>query len=374
MQACPKQCIAMAADAEGFLYPRIDETRCVSCGCCEKVCPVLTQSETPQTGKPSAYAAYCTDEAIRMASSSGGVFTVLAQQILAQGGVVFGAAFDADWSVRHIAVETTADLSRLRGSKYLQSHTDNTYTEAKQFLRQGRTVLYTGTPCEIEGLKNFLGRSYEKLITQDVICHGVPSQKLWKKYISYQEKCAGASARQMFFRSKKYGWKTYALSLSFHNDKTYVQSFQKDWYMQMFTQNVCLRPSCYNCCFKKLNRVSDLTLADFWGCETVCPELDDDKGLSLVLVHSEKGQLLLEHCMEQLKWKSVDVDKALQGNAAMTQSCKNPPQREMFMRNLEAMDFQTLAKTYLKKPTMIENMYQSLPRNVQLKLKALLRR
>ena len=324
-QACPKQCIAMRADAEGFLYPVIDQEICIDCGRCERVCPILHPTAEPENKAPQAYAAYNKDEQVRLQSSSGGVFTLLGEEILAQGGVVFGAALTQGCrKVRHIAVEDKKGLALLRGSKYLQSEIGNTFCEAQDALKKGRKVLFSGTPCEIEGLKSFLGKEYENLICVDLVCHGAPSQKVWEKYVSYQENRASAPAQRALFRYKKYGWKRYSILLEHSNNTAYEQIFSKDLFMQMFLQNLCLRPSCYSCAFKKVNRVSDITLADFWGCEQVCPDLNDDKGLSLILVHSVKGKALFEKIGSKLCSRAVDCAEAVKQNPSFTQSVKEP--------------------------------------------------
>ena len=186
---CPVNCIKMKADNEGFWYPEIMIQECVRCGMCEKVCPIL--NKTSKTGKTETLGILAKDDNIRKNSSSGGVFSLIAQHILEQGGIVFGASFDENMMVHHIGVESSEGLEKLRGSKYLQSNTENTYTEAQEELKKGRLVLYSGTACQIEALKNVLGREYENLITIDILCHGVPSPKLWKKYLDYQEKQAG---------------------------------------------------------------------------------------------------------------------------------------------------------------------------------------
>lgn len=197
-QACPKGCITMQADGEGFLYPVIDENTCIACGACEHVCPIKNTSPEP-TGEPDAYAAYSKNTEQRLESSSGGVFSLLAEEILQNSGVVFGAAMSEDCrKAQHIAVERQEDLWKLRGSKYLQSEIGSTYRQAENALKQGRRVLFSGTPCEIEGLHRYLRREYENLLCVDLICHGVPSAKLWEKYVSYRENCAGAAAQRTF--------------------------------------------------------------------------------------------------------------------------------------------------------------------------------
>ncbi len=348
-QVCPKHCITMQADDEGFLYPQIDQEKCAHCGLCEKSCPVLNV-QPEEEGKPKAYAAYSKNEDQRQCSSSGGIFSLLAEQILNAGGVVIGAEMAEDCrSVRHVAIESKDELYRLQGSKYQQSQTGMIYARAKQYLTEGRQVLFSGTPCQVEGLKSYLKKGDANLLCVDLICHGAPSPKLWAKYVDYREKRAGAQVRRTFFRHKKYGWKAYAVLLEFSNNTVYEQTLQTDSYMQMFLQNICLRPSCYQCQFKKMHRVSDITLADFWGCQSVCPEMDDDKGLSAVMVHSEKGQKAINALQDQAVWKQVDVEQVVAGNSSMVKSCEKPPMRDAFMQEMDGISMRRLGKKYLKR-------------------------
>lgn len=350
-QICPKHCITMRADAEGFLYPQVDATACIHCGACEKVCPVLQSSPEPKDKLPKAYAAINLDEKIRAQSSSGGVFSLLAEQTISKGGVVFGAAMSENQhKVCHIAVETLEELAALRGSKYLQSELETTYLQAREALQSGREVLFSGTPCQIEGLQSFLQKDYPNLFCVDVICHGVPSPLVWDTYLAEQETCAGAPARRTFFRHKKYGWKTFALLLEFTNNKAYERVISDDAFMQAFLCNACLRPSCHNCHFKKLNRVSDITLADYWGIQNQYPDMDDDKGTSLVLVHSEKGQRRMDSLRGQLRLQEVPVAQALKPNPAMTQSAKPHKRRQEFFEHLGTMPFDKLVARYCRKP------------------------
>lgn len=372
-QACPKNCITMEVDGEGFLYPNIDKDKCIDCHICEQSCPVINSKQDNAKCEPKAFAAYCKDEVIREASSSGGIFTLLSEEILCHGGVVFGAAFDDDGLACHIAVDKPEDLHKLRGSKYLQSRTENTYSEAKAVLESGRPVLYSGTPCQIEGLRAFLKKEYDNLYTQDLICHGCPSPKLWKKYLTYRENCAGAPAQRMFFRHKKNGWKTYSLSLSFDNDKEYVQVLSKDLYMQMFLQNICLRPSCYQCSFKKLNRVSDITLADFWSCDKYAPEMDDNKGCSAVVVYSEKGERLIKQIQPQIISKEITISQVLDGNPSMIKACDKPRRRDAFMNSLDTMEIPELAEKYLIKPSFKTKLGKHIPDGIKKHIKRALR-
>lgn len=374
-QACPKRCITMRSDEEGFVYPQVETEKCVGCGICEKVCPVLRAVPEPD-GEPQAYAAYNKNETERLESSSGGIFTLLAKAVLKRGGVVFGAAMAEDCrTVYHLAVESENELYRLRGSKYLQSTIGTAYQEAERCLKAGRDVLFSGTPCEIEGLRSYLRREYENLLCVDVICHGVPSPKLWEKYVRYREDRAGSAARRTFFRHKKYGWKTYAVLFEFSNNTAYEQILSKDLFLQMFLQDLCLRPSCYACAFKKKNRLSDITLADFWGCGDVCPELDDDKGLSLVLVHSARGKRMMSALNGEMVCQSVEPNQALWGgNPSLIKSCPEPEKRSAFMRQLDELDIPELAGKYLTKPTVMQKIMRLVPAGVKKPLKILFRK
>lgn len=327
-QICPKQCIAMMPDSEGFCYPKINETICVKCGLCEKVCPML-KSQNMQ-GQVHALAAYCKEDKIRLASSSGGIFSLLAEEILEEGGVVFGAAFDGQMMVHHVAVESVRDLERLRGSKYLQSRIENSYADVKAYLAADRKVLFSGTACQIAGLLHFLGRPYEKLWTVDVLCHGVPTPTLWKNYLSEQNRAFKMPVRQISFRDKSQGWKKYQMAWKVEGGEIYRQPASRNPYMRLFLSNICLRPSCYDCHFKGFPRVSDLTLGDCWGVEQHSPEMDDDKGTSVVIVNTEKGNTLREKIAGRCVWKEEKLDVLLPPTADSRKSVQPHPNRRRF--------------------------------------------
>ena len=363
-QACPKKCIKMAEDKEGFLYPSIDHSFCVGCGLCDQSCPVtghnITTSETEkrivsannnQTRHSGVYVAYSENMDIRMASSSGGAFSSLAQCVLNKKGVVFGAAFDKDWSVHHIEVTSDENLERIRESKYLQSRIDNTYQRAKYYLDMGRVVLFSGTGCQIAGLKGYLGKEYDNLVTIDVLCHGVPSPKVWNAYIKEKEQSFGASINNIHFRNKKKGWKKYSLFLGFENGKQYYRFFAKDPYMILFLDNLSLRPSCYNCKFKTVFSKADLSLGDCWGIKKWKPELDDDKGISVVLVHTEKGEALLGEVKNNLLMQTVELEKVWQPMLSKSVK-KNPKRSAFFNRFLEGESIEKLSRIS-KKPFIV---------------------
>ena len=352
-QSCPKSCIVMPPDEEGFLYPVVDAATCVNCGLCERVCPVLNSTEQIKDTVPVAYAAYNLDEKVRLESSSGGIFTLLAEDVLEKNGVVYGAAMVGS-VVKHIRVDNCEALYALRGSKYVQSDIGQTYLQAKKDLEEDRTVLYTGTPCQIEGLKAFLQKEYDNLICMDMICHGVPSPMIWSKYVAFREKKAESPMLRMSFRHKHYGWKTYAVAFEFSNATAYVCKHRYDPFMRAFLNDMCLRPSCYHCAFKKVNRVSDITVADFWGIAGLCEDMDDDKGTSLVLVHSDKGEEIFSKINQQLQCRAVEFEKAIKGNPAMIHSAKQPENRELFMRESQSASFSAVVKKYTKNPFNIK--------------------
>ncbi len=343
---CPKNCITMKTDKEGFWYPCIDEENCINCGLCEKVCPVLKEYKGNPKGK--AYACINKNEEIRMKSSSGGGFTLIAENVIARGGVVFGAAFDDGFAVRHIAVEKTEELEKLRGSKYLQSYIGDSYKLAKSFLENGRLVLFSGTPCQISGLKAYLGKEYDNLIMQDIICHGAPSPKVWQKYVDFRRKSAKAQTQKVEFRNKRYGWYGFSVLFEFENGEDYIKSFSNDPYMKAFLANLCLRPSCYDCHSKSLERESDITLADFWGVKGVLPEMDDDKGTSLILVNSQKGEKLFEEIKPEMAYKEVDVDIVARYNPAVCKSVAYNKNRSRFLKEVLKKDFEKMVEKYTK--------------------------
>lgn len=344
-QICPGHCISMEADSEGFLYPQIQQERCIDCGLCETVCPVL-KAEVDSGKIPEAYAAYNRDETVRQNSSSGGVFSLVAEKVLADGGAVYGAAWEGR-AVRHIRISSREELHLLRGSKYVQSQIGDTYVQTRKDLKAGILVLYTGTPCQIEGLLRFLGKSPENLICMDVICHGVPSPMVWETYCDFREKKAGAEITSVSFREKRYGWKQYSVKMAFGNGKQYHCKHREDPYMRTFLHDFSLRPSCYQCRFRKYDHCSDLTVADFWGSQQVCPELDDDKGMSLVLANSGKGRQILEQLNEGMCLCPVDFDSAVRSNPAIKKSPEKPENRDRFLQEIQEGMFAEVAARYV---------------------------
>ena len=341
--ACPEQCIQMAADAEGFLRPKIDSSQCVVCGTCQNVCPVLHPKANSH--ETVAYAAVHKDDAIRLESTSGGVFSLLCQWVLDHGGIVFGAAYADDFSVAHGCVEKASDLSKLRTAKYAQSAIGDSYRRAKTFLEQGRYVLFSGTPCQIGGLRTFLGKDYGRLLTVDLICHGVPSPAVWEHYIQYrgEQDAQGERPTSINLRSKESGWAGYSIRFDYAGGQTYRMPNSQDPYLRCFVKDLCLRPSCYACSFKGIDRCSDFTLGDYWGVWSQLPELDDNQGTSIVLLHSEKAKRIWPELLSGMKAVQVDADQCFSENPSALYSATEPDDRQMFLSRYQSEDFSDLA-------------------------------
>jgi len=345
---CPVTAITMVSDSEGFWYPAVDYTKCIRCEMCIYVCPIMETGleGCPGDTVPEAYAAYSVDPQVRLRSSSGGLFTLLAEAVIDDGGIVFGARFDERFGVIHDYVEKVEHLHKLRGSKYVQSRIGDSFRQVQEFLQCGRLVMFTGTPCQIGGLKRYLGREYDHLICQDIICHGVSSPKVWEKYVRFRESAADSRIRGISFRQKDRGWRRFSLSFLFEDDTQYARSLQDDPYLKAFLANLCLRPSCYACHFKGIYRESDITLGDFWGIEYFVPEMDDDKGTSLVVLHTRKGHELFSRLGNKAEVCPVDLKQATKCNRAMTSSVKVHPNRAAFFLALDHNDIDILIRKY----------------------------
>ena len=343
---CPQNSIVMQENSEGFLYPVVRKDSCINCELCENVCPILHPQRIEKPSYHEAWGGTCKNEDILYNSSSGGLFTLLAQEILAQGGCVFGAAFSNDFEkVTHIMVTKPEDLGRLRGSKYLQSEMNTCYRQVKQELLSGRKVLFSGTPCQIAGLKGYLGKAYDGLICVDVICHGTPSSKVWKTYLNHLERQLGGGVSSVSFRNKKQGWHKFGLYLK-NADKVYYRDLYKDPYLRMFLNNTCLREACYQCVMKKQGSVSDITLGDFWGVENVAPKLYNNRGVSLVLLHSEKGREVLYKVRPMLTGGQIDYDAAIKRNSAYRHSVRRPKGRDTFFDDFGNFNWEKMEKRY----------------------------
>lgn len=297
------------------------------------------------------YAGYNVNLNMRLSSSSGAAFSLLAEQIISEDGVVYGVKMSNDcYSAEFTRVTDIDGLIWLRGSKYLQAKVGKTYKYVKDDLLAGKLVLFSGTGCQVNGLKNFLGKEYGNLLCVDVICHGVPSPALWKKYAEYQEKKNGGRLKSINFRCKDDSWTDFGMKevlaeIPQGEAKQLYISKDKDAYMQMFLRDYCLRPSCYDCAAKKV-KMADLTIADFWGINDVAPEMNDGKGTSLILIRTDKGMKAFETVSNKLKLKEVAYEDGVRSNPAEYKSCHRPSQRDTFFEDMAAMEFEELEKKY----------------------------
>lgn len=350
-QICPVNAITMKKDREGFIYPFVEKTSCVNCNTCESVCPVL-RAEKEKAKPVITYAAWNRNEIERLNSSSGGIFSMLARYILQNDGVVFGAAFSEDhYSINHIYIEKEEELNRIQQSKYVQSSIgiNKTYRNVKCFLREGRLVLFSGTPCQVEGLIRYLDEYFPNLYTVDVICHGVPSPLIWEKYLKRLEAKVGSTTKEVSFRNKEKGWNDYSLKMTFANGKQYRELAGDDPYLRCFMLNYSLRPSCYTCHFKKENRSADITLGDFWGVEIVFPSMSDGKGCSLVILHSQKGKELWSRIEDATENNLTSLAQASRFNPNFYRSEVMPKRREAFFKDcLSAKNIEKAMYKYIK--------------------------
>lgn len=342
---CPKKCITMKEDKEGFLYPETDKEICIECGRCEKVCPVMEVA--PEMPKPQkAFIMQHKDGTVLRESTSGGAFTAIGKQVIEKGGVVFGAGFNKDFEVVHQYVERTEDLKVFRNSKYVQSRIGDSYLQAKKFLETDRYVCFSGTPCQIEGLLSFLHKPYERLIAVDVVCRACPSPLVLRKYLEMQKSKLGINLTGVKFRDKYHGYKYSAMSLHGDRSKDYHQGIDTDYYLRSFFAGVNIRPSCTQCAFRKRYRNSDMTIWDCFDVYKYSKELDNDKGVTRLLTHTPKGESIAESLREDMHILEISPDKAVEGVKEMYHSVSFHPQREAFFADLNRLSPEACFKKY----------------------------
>lgn len=372
VQRCPKRCISWTEREFGFRYPQIDKDACVNYGQCEKVCPIDKALEV--SAEQKAYAAVHKDDEVLAKSTSGGAFTAIADAVFAQGGIVYGAAMLDGMQVKHIRTSGKDDFEGLRSSKYLQSDTGTTYQMVEQDLKQGKTVLYSGTPCQIDGLKNFLGKDYENLYTVDIVCHGVGSQAYFDKYMDYARERYG-KIKALRFRSKEYaGWScgggVVVVDSSDCLKKIPYRDFD-NYYYSYFLSGDIYRKSCYSCKYANTNRVGDFTLGDYWGVEALNLPLQTKNGCSLLLVNNRHAMLLLDE-IESLDRVETTVEQAAHCNKQLNAPSKLMDSRQNRIGEYESMSGQQIQKEYLKnhRKTVVKGQLKAL---MPYKLKLLIR-
>lgn len=347
-EVCPQSAVVMVPNDEGFLCPQINAELCNDCGLCRKTCPV---NEAAKDVDPQhmVYACFSKDENTRSKSSSGGVFSQLARSVLINNGVVFGAGFDEAFRVRHSFIEKEEELDGLRRSKYVQSDTGRTFIEARSFLKEGKKVLFCGTPCQIAGLKAFLNREYENLLTCDLACHGVPSPKVWDMYLDFIRGKYKSSIAAVSFRDKSTGWNNSCMKINFKDGSQYIDLVKKETFFIGFGKSVFNRSSCYECKFRIRNTKADITLADFWGIDKQNDsDFNDNRGVSLVITHTAAGQKALLQINEEICMKQRTLDEAVKYNPRLVSSVEEPSGRKSFFNDMRVgYGFDRLRKKYM---------------------------
>lgn len=371
---CPKQAITMITDENGFIYPNINREKCIKCNLCKKVCSY--QNKLPSSSKKEVYVAISQDTDISK-SASGGVFSSFAKAIIQSGGVVYGSAMlyeNEKLHVKHIKVTSESDLHHLKGSKYVYSSLQGVFSDVLTTLNTGKTVLFSGTPCQVAGLKGFLQKDYSNLYTIDLICHGVPSEQLFQQYISFEEKKNKTKITNLKFRDKSQGWKLYA-SMTFDNNKTIHFEPEESSYYQLFFNSYTYRENCYSCPYASEHRPGDITIGDYWCIELVHPsllvenggELNHEKGVSCMIINNNKGtELLSIHGFNIKVWAS-SYEYASKYNRQLTSPSLLKKERETALR-LARRNYRSLDTWYKKKliPIKINRKIRSLiPRPIK---------
>ncbi len=357
---CPVGAVSMTADSEGFSHPQIDLKRCTGCNLCRRVCPIKNPlpsmpAKTEQNEFPKVLAAWHIDPALRKASSSGGVFSALAESILAREGVVAGVTLDQELTACHILIEKPEDIKLLQGSKYVQSRlTPSLYHQIRGYLLKSRPVCFAGTPCQVAGLRAYLQKDYPNLYCCDLACHGVPSPLFFQIYLDYLQKKHG-KIQSFSFRDKQQGWENF--QTAYRLETRAVRRFDRftDPYMAAFLLDYTLRPACYACQFANLKRHGDITLGDFWGVRHKYPQYDlDDRGTSLLLINNEHGETWLATCRSKLWLGTADLQTAVNNNLCLKSPVRYPPQRALFYQDLQKLSFKDLIKRYRLHPSLAQ--------------------
>lgn len=324
---CPQNAVHLIVDTEGFKYPKVNYEKCVKCGLCIKVCPIKNKLDMHEP--LGIYAAKNISNSIRMKSSSGGVFTALAEYVLLFEGIVYGAAFDDKFCVVHARIDNVYDLESLRGSKYVQSDLNDTFRFIKKDLCSNKMVLFSGTPCQCAGLKKYLNLEYDNLIILDLVCYGVPSPKIFSEYIEYIQRRHNSKVKEYVFRDKSLGWRAGKSKIKLDSNKN-IHFCEIHIFDELFWSNLILRPACYDCRFTSTKRIGDITLGDFWGMEAIDRDFVDEKGVSLCFVNNTKGEKIFEIIKNKLIYKKVFIKDAIKKQDRLKNSVEEPENRSVF--------------------------------------------
>lgn len=343
--ACPCNAITMIADDEGFKYPEINSDLCVECGKCKAVCQIHSLKKENEF-EPIVFAAKNADEDIRAKSTSGGMFSVFADEIISNNGVVYGVAYAEDFTVQHERADSLEICERFRGSKYVQSELSDCFKKVKEDLESGRRVLFTGTPCQIAGLKTFLGDKAhsENIILCEIICHGAPSPKLWKEHIALLESERGSRVVNYRNRSKVLGWHGHNEHVFFENGKEEYKTKLSQLHKDLFYAHLSIRPSCYACEHTQFPRSADISIADFWGIENFLPDFDDNKGTSMLILNTSKAMDFYNQVKDKLICRESNIADAFYDNHK--KPAKMNVNRESFWRDYKARGYLYVAQKY----------------------------
>lgn len=366
---CPKECIKMEFDREGFLYPILNEEECIRCGLCKVHCPIV--NETRNNGVLSSYGLIHKNRNVTDDSASGGAFTAISEYVLSENGVVFGCSFNENIEAVTVSVEKHEDLNLLRGSKYVQCNTNKQYKSIKEMLERGRYVLYCATPCQIAGLKAYLKKDYEKLILVDLFCHGTPSPGLFKKYLKWLGGKHNGKITEYSFRDKRYGWGTKG---HFCTDREFELP-GSDPYYYSFLMGRTYRPVCYQCKYATGNRPGDLTIGDFWGVEIHHPNIPTENGVSAVLINTTKGLEVFDRIVDKVCYFQTTFENISRHNGQLVKPTKKYPKRDKIYAQLDKWPFERLANRYLYvEPVMLTRIKSTIPEPIKKVLRKFLRR
>lgn len=340
---CPKNAIQMIEDEEGFKYPKIDKEKCINCGACYKICPNVKKDETNTIKE--AYGVKHKNENERITSRSGGVFIALSDYVLKQGGIIYGAELKEDFTVIHSRAENKKQRDKFKGSKYIQSDMKDIIKKVQQDLKENRKVLFSGTPCQVAAVKSCVSKKdQENLYTCDLICHGVPSNKIFREFLKYIEKISGKTIKNFNFRDKRFGWESHYETAIF-DDNTEMTT---QYFRNLFYGHNILRPSCYECNYANIHRPADITIADFWGIENVAPEFMDEKGVSLVIINNDKGKEWFEEVKDNLHTIYCSVEDCVKYTYTLNQPTPVAETRDEFWQDYNNKDFNYIIEKYAK--------------------------
>lgn len=350
MNVCVHGAIEMKENGEGFVFPVKDNDKCVDCGLCEKVCPF--EHPVYKNNAPEVFATY--DRKERGRSASGGLFYTIASYVIKHGGIVFGSVYEDNLKVKHVCARTLQEVQAMRGSKYVQSDLGTVFKEVKDELKKGTLVYFTGVGCQVAGLYAFLRKDYDNLITSDIVCHGVPSQKLFDIHLKYLNDKYKSKVKQYSFRDSRY-WLIREKAIYADGKESYEYDGNMSPYLYAFGLGYTYRYSCFNCKFAKIPRQGDISLADFWGVGETAPQIDTSKGVSLILVNNEKGEKLWNEIKQRLVLKKSTLEAASKHNPNVIRSTKEPEFRKKFFKILEKDGYAKMANTCLACPDYMRN-------------------